>query len=101
MSKDDGGCATITGPIERFHLKRDGSGRFLKRAFIPGITPNPLMKNEPGASSAADFIALPSAPPPSASVNTLLRYPRIKQIRPNDNKSLQKKKKKAGAKTPE
>lgn len=91
--EDDGRATTttkaITGPIERYHLKRDGSGRFQKRAFIPGITPNPLAEGGPRpASSTADFIALPSGPPSSGARQSgvSLRYPRIKQIRPNDNK---------------
>ncbi len=74
---------TETTNFERFYLKKNDQGC----RFIPGITKNPLLKTgDHTASIASDYIALSADPTPKSPAVQTLRFHRIKQIRPNENK---------------
>lgn len=75
----------VTGSSEQFYLKKSDHGC----RFIPGINKNPLRTNnqmDDTSSIAADYISLGVEPSPKLPSAKLLRYPKIKQIRPNENK---------------
>jgi hypothetical protein len=69
---------------ERFYLKKGEHGC----RFIPGVNKNPLKNDADDTTSiAADFIALSAESTPQLPTSTkILRYHKIKQIQPNENK---------------
>ncbi|KAI9562978.1 hypothetical protein GHT06_010434 [Daphnia sinensis] len=76
---------SVTGSSEQFYLKKSDRGC----RFIPGINKNPLRTNnqmDNTSSTAADYISLGVEPSPKLPATKILRPPKIKQIRPNENK---------------
>ncbi len=79
---------------ERFYLKKSDRGC----RFVPGVNTNPLKVNKDAddttTSTAMEFIALSTDPTPHLPASTkILRYHKIKQIQPNENKQQKRTKK--------
>jgi hypothetical protein len=78
---------------ERFYLKKSDCGC----RFVPGVNTNPLKVNKDAddtTSTAMEFIALSADPTPHLPASTkILRYHKIKQIQPNENKQEKRTKK--------
>ncbi|XP_046448918.1 uncharacterized protein LOC124197470 [Daphnia pulex] len=78
---------------ERFYLKKSDRGC----RFVPGVNTNPLKVNKDAddtTSTAMEFIALSADPTPHLPASTkILRYHKIKQIQPNENKQEKRTKK--------
>jgi len=83
----------VASSNERFYLKKNDRGC----RFIPGVNTNPLKTNnhaDDTTSIATDFIAFSADPTPHLPASTkILRYHKIKQITPNENKQRKRTKK--------